>query len=146
MPSLISSTETDLITEIFDNIFDTRSRNIIIYKAPLKIPISNPVDPSNFVFGFGESQQQDAFTYQQVTGIYPAVIIYQKGVTIQDNSEIMSRISQNEVRIKVRKDARDYINNGQTEKYTFDDRTFYSNGEEIEINGRYWLFDLIATK
>jgi hypothetical protein len=144
MPSLISATETAFITGMLGNIFDTRARNIIIYKASLRIPA--PYTPASMVYGFGESQQADAFTYQDVSGIYPVVVVYQKGVTIQDNSEIMSRISAKEVRIKVRKDTRDYINDGETKKYVFDQRTFYPNGEEIKINDQYWLFDLIETK
>jgi len=144
MPSLISASELVTISTTFDDIFDTRARTLIVYKTPIKIPA--PYTESNMVFGFGESQKEDAFTYQQVTGVFPAVICNNKGVTILDNAEIMSRISSLEARIKVRKDCRDYINNGPTDKFVFDERTFYSQGEEININGQFWLFDLITTK
>jgi len=143
MPSLISSSELAIITGSLGDVFDTRSRNIVVYKTSIKIPAA--YDPSA-VYGFGEQQQSDAFTYQQVTGVYPAVIVYNKGTTILDNAEILSRISTLGARIKVRRDCRDYLNNGLTEKVTFDDRTFYTNGEESEINGQFWLFDLKATK
>jgi hypothetical protein len=147
MPSLISSTENTLITGIFSDIFDTRAKSIVIYKEPIKTTTS--FNPSNLVYGFGESQQDDAFTYTQVTGVYPAVVIVgniKHPKNIEDNSELWSRLSQGEYSIKVKKDCRDYINNGKTEKITFDDKTCYLDGEEAKINDQYYMFALITTK
>lgn len=146
MPSLISSTELSIITGILSDVFDTRARSIIVYKEPIKTTISQGA--SNFVFGFGESQQQDAYSYTEVTGVYPAVVKYKtidQG-EVEDNSEIMARISEDEISIKVRKDCRDFINSGKTEKIVCDDKTYFLNGEESKINDRFWFFNLIATK
>jgi len=146
MPSLLSSTELSIITGTLSNVFDTRARRIVVYKESLKTLVSNPA--SNFVYGFGESQQADAYTYTEVTGVYPAVIKYitiDKG-EVEDHSEIMSRISEDRISIKVRQDCRDYINSGKTEKIICDDKTYFLDGEESKISDQFWFFNLIATK
>ena len=145
MPSLISSSELAIITGTLNDVFDSRSRRLIVYKESTKI--SAPIDQSNMVFGFGESQQQDAFTYTEVTGVYPAVGIYSfKQENVKFNSEIMSRLLDGDLTIKVKKDCRDYINNGKIEKFVFDEETFLQNGEEIKISDQFWFFSLKETK
>jgi hypothetical protein len=146
MASLISAAEYAIITGVLSDVFDSRSRQIIVYKEPIKIA-ANP--PSNeLVFGFGESQQSDAFTYAEVTGVYQAVIKYKSidAGEIEDNSEIMARISEDKISIKVRKECRDFINNGKTEKIVCDDKTYFLDGEESKISNEFYFFSLIATK
>ena len=145
MPSLISSSELATIATTLDDVFDTRARRLVVYKESLKTSV--PIDPANMVFGFGESQQQDAFTYTEVTGVYSAVGVYQlKQQNVQFQPEIMARILDGDLTIKVRQDCRDYINNGKVEKFLFDDQTFLQNGEEIKISDQFWLFSLKGTK
>lgn len=148
MPSLISDTEKAVLTGIFGDIFDTFQRSIVVYKEPIKTAVQ--VNPSNFVYGFGESQAEDAYTYTQVTGVFPAVIRY--GNSPQDvtqNTDLNAYISAGEVNIKVRPDCRDFINNGLTEKIVFDDRTFTVDSEERKqmfLNSEFYIFKLKATK
>ncbi len=146
MPSLISTSEMTIITGILSDVFDTRSRRIIVYKESEKTSVG--VDPATLIYGFGESQQTDAYTYSEVTGVFSAVVKY-KTIDmgeIEDNSEMLVRISEDKISIKVRKDCRDFINNGKTEKILCDDKTYYVDGEESKINDQFWFFNLIATK
>jgi len=148
MPSLISETEKNVLTGIFGDIFDTFQRPIIVYKSSIRTPVS--VDTSNFVYGFGGSQGQDNFTYTEVTGIFPAVIRY--GLPPQEitqNADINAFISAGEVSIKVRKECRDFINDGKTEKIVFDDRTFAIDSDEKKqmfLNSEFFIYKLKAVK
>jgi hypothetical protein len=148
MPSLISTTEKTVLTGIFGDIFDTFARDIVVYKEPIKTAI--PVNPGNFVYGFGEEQGQDSFTYTEVTGVFPAVVRY--GTQPQDvtqNADINAYIADGEVSIKVRKNCRDFINNGKTEKIVFDDRTFFLDSDEKKqtfLSSEFFIFKLKATK
>jgi hypothetical protein len=147
MPSLISQTEKDNLTGIFGDIFDTFCRQVIIYKEPLKTRIS-AYNPDNFVFGFGENQGEDGFTYTDVTGIFPATIRY-KSQDVDKNSDSNTEISQGEVSIKVKRDCRDFINSGKTEKIVLDARTFVLDGDEETrsfLDSEFWVFKLKATK
>jgi hypothetical protein len=148
MPSLISDTERQVLTGIFNDIFDTFQRSIVVYKEPIKTQVS--VQPANLVYGFGESQTEDAFTYTEVTGVFPAVVRYgNQPQDVTQNSEINVMISNGEVSIKVRKNCRDFINNGKTEKFLIDDRTFFLDSEERKqtfIDSEFFIFKLKATK
>ena len=147
MPSLISPTERAVLTGIFDNIFDTFSRTIVVYKESTKV-LNSSVDSSNFIFGFGESQSQDVYTYSEVTGVFPAVVRY-KHQNIELGAEITAYIPVGEVRIKVREDCRDFINNGKTEKIVFDDKTYVLDSEEKKrtfLDSQFWVFNLRTVK
>jgi hypothetical protein len=147
MPSLISETEKAVLTGIFGDIFDTFQRTIVVYKEPIKTQVS--VLPANLVYGFGESQTEDAFTYTEVTGVFPAVIRYGGLQETTQNSDTNAMIAEGEVSIKVRKDCRDFINGGKTEKFIFDDRTFFLDSEEKKqtfLNSEFFIFKLKATK
>jgi hypothetical protein len=146
MPSLVSTTERAILTGIFNNIFDTFQRPIIIYKEPIKTSVS--VSPASMVFGFGESQGEDNFNYTEVSGIYPAVIRYQEQIT-DLNGDLNAFLSAGTVHVKVRGDCRDFINQGKNEKFVVDGRTFYLDGDEKKqtfLDSEFYIFSLKATK
>lgn len=146
MPSLISSNEKSILTGIFNNIFETFARQVVVYKESLKTRIPN--NSGAFVFGFGDSQGEDSYVYTEVTGVYPAVIRYQDQNLIQ-NMDISQMISNGEVTIKVKKDCRNFINGGKTEKIVFDERTFFIDGDERKqtfLDSEFYIFKLKSTK
>jgi hypothetical protein len=146
MPSLVSENERAILTGIFNNIFDTFQRQIIVYKEPIKSRVSVPA--ASMVFGFGESQEQDNFTYTEVTGVFPAVIRYQQQ-DIDFVGDLNSFISAGRVLVKVKPDCRDFINEGKTEKFMLDNRTFYLDGDEKKqtfLDSEFYIFTLKATK
>lgn len=149
MASLISTSEKAIITGIFGNIFDTFSRNIIVVKEPLRIPIVPA--PSHNLFGFGAQQADDTFIYSGVSGIFPAAIHYPIGPS-QDaplTEEINAFTFQGPISIKVRQDARDFINTNKTIHIIVDGRTFFLDSDENQnasFDGRYFIFNLRVTK
>ncbi len=149
MSNLISSTELAGLISGFNDIHDTFCRPVAIYKEPIKTAVA--VDQSNFLYGFGESQVTDAFTYTEVSGVYPATIKYSdpQNVNIDLNDDTRSYISAGGLVIKVKKDARDFIQNGKTEKFVVDGRTFFMDSEETKhtfLNDGFYVFKLKVSK
>lgn len=147
MPSLISATERAVLTGIFDDIFDTFKRDIVIFKEPLQTTVTP--QPTDGLFGFGPDQTNSLYDYTEVSGIYPAVIRYTPFQTTDIHPEIVAGISAGEVSIKVRRDARDFINTGKTTKIIVDGRTFLLDTDERKqsfLDSAYYVFYLKATK
>ena len=132
MASLLSSLEISGITGIFEDIFDTFKRTIVVHKEPVKT--ISQINTEN-LFGYGDSSNTVNYTYAPQSGSYFAKISY-----IEKSSEdpyvrdLGTRIDSNVVRIKVKNDVREYIKKGKTEKITFDDKTFQIAGNEIVKN------------
>lgn len=151
MPSLITATERSNLTGIFNDIFDTFQRAIFIYKEPLKVPNPN-ARPESFAFGFGENQTEDAYTYIERTGVYPATIRY--AMSASDNTfkrlpDTNVWIPEGGCSIKVKKECRDFINDGKTEKIIVDEKTYFLNSEERKqmfLDSEFWVFVLQPRK
>lgn len=150
MSSLISSTEMNDATGVFSNIFDTWSRNIIIFKEPIKQQII-PQD-GNAIFGFGPTQSTELYTYIPVTGVFPAIIRYNDRYATRDKSdqfqpEIDEYISEGPMSIKVRQDCMDFISNsGKTVKIQIDNQDYILDGvdfkEDYFWGSQFFIFDL----
>lgn len=125
MSSLVSASEKQVLTGLYHDTFDTFSRDIVIYKEPIKQAlITGPTSPG--LIGFGDSQVETQYTYTAVSGVYPAIVRYantRKNIEIFEATNTMFPIG--EVIIKVRPDCYAFIENGQTDKFVFDDREFY---------------------
>lgn len=152
MASLISDTERADILAVFSGSFDTWSRNIVVYKEPLKTLVQP--QPTDGAFGFGEEQQSATYTYTPRSGVYPAVIRYSDiEKSIAKNSllspEILARIYSGPVSIKVKRDCRDFINDGPTERIVIDGQPFLMDGDErlqTYQGSEYYVYQLRKTK
>lgn len=121
MASLISSGEKAVLSGVFDDVFDTFSRNIVIYKEPIKTVSS--INESN-LFGYGDASNQVNYSYTAESGVYPAIIKYADEQTQNYHSEMGGFIPKGDVRIKIKKDCRDFIEDGRTESIQFDDKSW----------------------
>jgi hypothetical protein len=149
MSSLISNCEKEYTNKVFEDVFDTFSRNIIVYKEPLKTQVISP--DSNAIFGFGQSQQNDIFTYTPITGVFPAMIKYQSrfgskvGYDLFEG-EINTYISDAPVSIKVRQDCSDFILTNKTERIEVDGLPYIMKeaapNPQIFWNTVYMIYDL----
>ena len=147
MADLISTTERAALGSMFNDIFDTFKRDIVIHKEPKKI--INQISTSQ-IFGYGDYSDVINYQYVPVTGVYPAIIKYTDKQTANFVEEINSQISVGTASIKVRKDCRDFIANGKTEKITFDGKTFNVISDDA-VNSflnasEFYLFQLEVTK
>ena len=116
MADLISDAERAALGSMFNDIFDTFKRDIVIHKEPKKI--IKQINTSQ-IFGYGDYSEAVNYEYVPVSGVYPAVIKYNEKQTVDFIEEINSAISVGTCSIKVKRDARDFIVNGKTEKIEF---------------------------
>ncbi|MCX5658063.1 MAG: hypothetical protein NTZ48_07610 [Candidatus Omnitrophica bacterium] len=154
MSSLISDAEKVGILQVFEDSFDTFSRSITIFKEPLKTEISPPPSAQDNLFGFEASQQDELYTYTSVSGIYPAIIRYGD---IQGNlsekapllPEPLFHVYAGTINIKVRKDCRDFLNEGTTDRILVDGRTYLPESDERKqtfCGSEYYVFTLRKTQ
>ena len=73
MASLLSSLEISGITGIFEDIFDTFKRTIVIHKEPVKT--ISQINTEN-LFGYGDSSNTVNYTYAPQSGSYFSKISY----------------------------------------------------------------------
>ena len=146
MPSLISDTEKNNLTGIFNDIFDTFKRTIIVHKEPKRV-----VDSVNTasLFGYGDPASSVNYTYVPQSGVYDATIRYNLDQTQETLGDIPQYVSEGAVYIKVQREARDYINKGKTEKVTFDNKSFKVISEDANksfLNSEFFVYKLESTK
>ena len=105
------SVKTDF-TGAFGNHFDTFSDgvNITVFKEPIQV-IGTPID-DNYA---GYENSNPSITYIPVSGVFPAIKVFKKGG--DDSYSIQTKVRNPEqiIRIKVKPDARDYIENGKND-------------------------------
>ena len=135
MANLITSDEKTSLTGSFNDLFDTFKRSIVVYKEPKKVISS--INESQ-LFGYGTSSNVVNYTFESVSGTYDAMIKYSDAGTSKEgklDQDINSRIPEGQVRIKVKSDARNFIETGgTTEKIEFDNKSFNVVSEDIVKN------------
>jgi hypothetical protein len=146
MPSLISETEKNNLTGIFNDIFDTFKREIVIHKEPKKV--ISQVNTSS-LFGYGDPASSINYSYTPVSGVFQATVRYNLEQETERLADIPSQVSVGGVFIKVQEPARNYINKGKTERVTFDNKSFKVVSEDANksfLNSKFYVYKLEATK
>jgi hypothetical protein len=121
MASLLTDAQRLSFGSNYNDLFDTLSRDIVVYKEPIKNITSVNETP---VFGYPTDQLPDSVTYTPVSGVYKARIFY--GSPDEDIVSLNSEIKNpnTTARIRVRLETKDYIENGKTERITFDNKSW----------------------
>ena len=147
MASLLNETEKNNLTPLIEDLFDTFARDIIIHKEPQKkiIQINN-----QSLVGYDETSIIENIEYIPESRTFKAKIKYQNDQDTDEMKDLKNTISQGIVKIKVRKDARDYILNGtKTEKIEIDGNAFNVISDEAVkkfFNTTYYIFFIEKTK
>lgn len=149
MASLLNETEKNNLTPLIEDLFDTFSRDVIIHKEPKKI-IKNI--NTNSLAGYDENSNIENYEYIPESQTFKAKIKYENEQALEAArfGGLTNFLSQGVVKIKVRKDARDYILDGRkTEKIEFDSKSFNIISDESVkkfFNTVYYVFYLQTTK
>ena len=147
MADLISDSERAALGSMFNDIFDTFKRDIVIHKEPKKI--INQVNTSQ-IFGYGDYSEVVNYSYEPVKTTYPAIIKYNEKQTTDFVEEINSQISIGTCSIKVKRDCRDFIMLGKTERIEFDGKVFNVVSDDAVksfLNAtEFFIFQLEVTK
>ena len=145
MPSLLTDIEIANATGVLGDLFDTFARPIVVYKEPKKI--INQI-ATNSLPGYGESAIKTNITYIPVSGIFDAKIKYNPKQDLELLPELKSRVSKGVVKIKVEREARDFIvGNGKTEKVMIDGKPYNVITDDTMkkfITAEYFVFFLEA--
>jgi hypothetical protein len=122
-------------------------RDITVVKAPLQTP--TPVQDG--LFGFGPNQASQNFTNTPVSGVFSARLRYSYGPPQSTplNPEINAYIFRQPVSLKVRQDAKNFIDNGKTWHIIIDGQNYFLDSESAEqsfLNAPYFVYTLKITK
>jgi hypothetical protein len=116
MASLISNAEKSLLANEFNDLHDTFSRLVTVYKTPERVVISTD---NNYNFLYND-QESIEVRYIPVSGQFDCRIEWQDPSKMMGWGEIREEIRGNLCRVKAKKDFVDFV----------------SDAEKIEIDGR----------
>ena len=143
--SLLTQSQIELFSGKFSEHFSTFCRSFIINKTPKKVVTSTT---STFYPGYGQTSNESQITYIPVSGIYSGIISYNTNQTQENLYEARSSISKGEVRLKVQKDAYDFIKNGKNENFIVDGNIYNLVSDEYiqsYLGLQYFYFVLKRT-
>ena len=144
MGSLLTSTEIASLTGAIGDSFDTFKKEIVVFKQPIRTIADLNV---SFLYGYDTEYKKSNYTYTPVSGVYNALVISNASPSTDafiDEAKI--EVPDNEIKIKVEKEARDFIKNGmKNERVVIDDRDYYINGSDKKVSmltKDYYVFKL----
>ncbi len=126
MASLLTNQSITSLTGVLADHFDTFARTITVHKEPLKVISS--INSNNSYAGYGETSNQVNFSYVPQSQSFSAMVIYNN----QQSSEVtqVGSFPEGVIKIKVKKDARDYILGSKVEKIDVDGKSFNTITED----------------
>lgn len=152
MYSFLNQSQLTELQNTFSNHFDTfasgNNNYALIIKEPIKI-VNNPSE--QVLAGYGaENMDITSVTYQPVTGIFPAIVIYPNQIQTNQFGQLKFELDENQIMIKVQQSARDFIRNGKTERIVIDGNTYgeteYSDRLQNFFGLKYYYIKLIVSR
>jgi hypothetical protein len=120
---------TGLLMKQFDTF--ASGKLLAIHKEPKKI-ISN--SNAEVYAGYGESSNEQNYTYAYSSGVYPVMRVYDKGAKEHVLDILHTKALGGTVRIKVKEDCRNFIRDGRNEGFTLEGITYQEAFEETPQN------------
>tara|TARA_R100000008_G_C3586613_1_gene172937 strand:- start:1873 stop:2313 length:441 start_codon:yes stop_codon:yes gene_type:complete len=145
MPSLIPQADISGFTGALADHFDTFKREIVVYKEPQRVVNSGPFD--SVLAGYEDSSSTN-ISYVPVSGVYSGLIVYEDEQDTRYVNMLNSNVNKGVIKIKVEKNARDFIKNGKTERIEVDEKSFNTiSNDKIQsyLGLNYYIFYLEAT-
>jgi len=105
--NLIPNSEQLLYDNVFNDIHDTFSRPILIYKTPERIIISTN---TSYNFIYNDAQEGIEVQYVPVSGIIDARIKWLDPSDLKGQKDIKEEVHGNIVRLKIKKEDMDWFN------------------------------------
>ena len=146
MASLISSSEKANLADIFEDVFDTFKRDIVVWKEPIKTVAT--INES-YLYGYGDPSNLINYTSTAVSGVHEAVIKYTDEMESNYDSNVTSYLPEGEARIKVRSQTKKFIENGKTERIDFDGKSFNISSEvtpKMFLKNEFYVYHLREIK
>lgn len=112
MASLLSIEENEELSSTFQSLHDTFARDVVVYKTPEKVSIVTNDDFISIYRGARQGQNYD-FSSQEVSGVFPMRIRWVDPKE-EKNFPTDSDMSKQVCRMKMRKDAFDFLRGSQS--------------------------------
>ena len=146
--SLLSDEEKNQIQNAYGTFFETFRHTITVHKSSEVIVADINLDQ---VFGYNEDANPQNYTYEHKSQDFDALIIYpfRGDQGLQVMTEMAAYIPEGEVRIKVCKPCKEYIQEGKTEKIVVKGKNYTLISTEAEVNNiltGYYIFKLKEIK
>ena len=144
MASLLTDADKLSFKNSIIDLFDTFSRDIVVHKEPQQIISSvNPSTP--LLPGYGHESSPDNVEFVTKSKTFKAMVRYNNKQEVETDDFAGTKIPMGMVAIKVQSDARDYINDGVTEKIVLDDKNFkLASSDAVKDHFGYALYVYIV--
>ena len=143
MASLLTESEKTIFKSALDDLFDTFKQDIIVYKVA-QIQLIDINQPR--MFGYNERVDISNINYAPVTGVFPALVNFNKKQNQDRIDDVGNYMSKGEISIKIKPDAHDFIsNNGATINIAVGDKMFKvisSSSDRRFISPDYYIYIL----
>lgn len=150
MAGFLTTNDITFFTGAFQTHFDTFSahRYIVVHKESVATPVDYTTSP---YYGYGDTSTPNNFTYTFVTGRFSAMIRDSFLVPEEDKLEdINIEIGKNKVEIKVLEAAKNFIENGKTERIELDDGRVFNTYNTFSVQNylgmRHYVYLLEKTQ
>ncbi len=143
MASLISDSTKSEFAKVLEDHFDTFKRLIVVHREPIK-SITNI--QNNALHGYGDSAENGNVEYIAQKQEFYAIVNYNSQQT--ENATEVGTLEAGTVKIKVQKDAADYIKGAKVEKIEIDGQTFNKiSDDKVQdyLGTTFFIFYLKAT-
>ena len=149
MSTLLSNSEIVFFKDAFSKHFDTftynRTRLLTVWKEPLK---TVTIGANSQIYGYGSDSSSNV-VYTSVSGIFPAMITYKAEQKITELEDIKNVVHEGEVRIKLERNAINFIEDGRkNERFEFDEKSYNSitsDGVQSYLGLNYYIYILQNT-
>ena len=146
MSSLINSGDKAVVSGIFNDIFDTFKRNIVIWKEPIKTVTT--INES-YLYGYGNPANLINYTNSPVSGVFPAVVKYNDSMDAGYDSNTAAYWPEGYVRIKVQEPTKLFLESGKTERIDIDEKSFNVASEMTPkkfLSSEFYVYHLKEVK
>ena len=143
MASLLANTTTSEFSKILEDHIDTFKRKIVVHKEPIK-SVTNI--QNNALHGYGDAAEASNVSYIAQNKEFYAIVNYESRQT--EAATQVGTLESGMVRIKVEKEASDYIKEGKVEKIEIDGKTFNKiTDDKVQnyLGVTFYIFYLQAT-
>ena len=129
-------------TSAYNDFFDYFKKEVIVYKTPKKTVADVSL---SFLYGYGTDSNGDNYSFTPVSGIFSGLAVYGANVNDQNLFQADVRIPDNNLRLKVTEEAKNYINNGINESIEIDNKKYFiksSDTQEHFLTNSYFVYIL----
>lgn len=149
MAGFVTNNQIFILTGTYSKHWDTFKKQIIIVKEPIRNEVTVNTNNSP-IFGYGDAGQPPAsVTYTIVTGVYDAQVTIELFQDVAELEDVKNVIGHGQLTIKIKQDARDFIEDGRkTERFDYDGSSYnkFSFGAETNFFGlKFYTYHLERT-